>query len=65
MEVVSSFYITQFKYITTVMKDAEIPFKTERFMNGNTQAFNLLVDAENLEIARKLAIQVEFSISNN
>ncbi|WP_217357548.1 hypothetical protein [Dolichospermum sp. UHCC 0260] len=42
------------------MKEAEIPYKTEEFMTvGNTTAFNLFVDLENLKIARELCMQVE------
>jgi hypothetical protein len=60
MKGVSSFYMTQFEQITTAMKEAGIPYKIEEFMTvGNTAAFNLFVDAENLEIATKLCMQVE------
>ena len=59
MKGISSFYMTQFEQMTTEMKEAEIPFKTEKFMSGNTLAFNLFVDTENLKIAGELCMQVE------
>lgn len=64
MKGISSFYMTQFEQMTTEMKEAEIPFKTEKFMSGDTLAFNLFVDTENLKIAGDYVCKLNFVNAN-
>ena len=59
--VVASYYMAQFESITAAMKEAEIPFRTDKFShpNGTFQGFDLLVPRKYLEVARKLCLRVE------